>query len=171
VTVQAAETARERCKREPIVVRALRRGDAALVGSIHERLGARSREQRYLGAKPALSAGDLARLAGVDGRDRVAVVALAGWPAAPIGIARYARAGEVEVAEIAMEVVDEWQRRGVGRVLLAELRTRALRAGVRRFTWTAFASNRAVVALSRGARDRRCIYLGDGVMRWSATIR
>jgi GNAT superfamily N-acetyltransferase len=52
------------------------------------------------------------------------------------------------VAEIAVEVIDDWQRRGVGRSLLAELRMSALRAGCRRLEWFAFESNRAVAALA-----------------------
>ena len=51
----------------------------------------------------------------------------------PIGIARYVRAERFDVAEIAIEVVDAWQRRGVGRTLARELSRRATRAGIRCF--------------------------------------
>ena len=66
---------------------------------------------------------------------------------------------------------DDWQRRGVGRTLLAELQLSALRAGCRRLEWSAFESNRAVAALARDLPDRRSTCVGGGVLRWSAAIR
>ena len=111
---------------------------------IFERLGPRSRIQRFLGPKPELPEHDLSALSAVDGSRHFGVIAFAGSPESPVGVARYVRSDEdFEVAETAIEVVDEWQRRGVGRLLLAALRARALEAGVRRFEWFALDSNRA----------------------------
>jgi hypothetical protein len=64
-------------------------------------------------------------------------------------------------------VVDDWQRRGIGRRLSAALVLQARRAGVSRLEWTAFESNRAVAALARkmGACTREP--MGDGVVKWS----
>ena len=44
-----------------------------------------------------------------------------GRPAASVGIARFVRDADAPEAEIAFEVVDDWQGRGVGRRLVAEL--------------------------------------------------
>lgn len=88
-------------------------------------------------------------------------------PAWPIGAAHYLRAG-LDVAEIAIEVVDSWQRRGVGRLLIAELQVHAFRAGIRRFEWFALESNGAVAALVRNLPDCRRVRVGDGVISWSA---
>jgi len=74
------------------------------------------------------------------------------------------------VAETAIEVVDDWQRRGIGRLLIAELRLHAVRAGIRHFEWFAFESNRAVAALVCDLGDCRRTRVGHGVSKWSARI-
>jgi GNAT superfamily N-acetyltransferase len=137
---------------------------------ILERLGAESRVQRFLAPRPMLSERDLSFVRGVDAVDHAGVIAFAGSPASPIGAAHYVRTDDPEVAETAIEVVDGWQRRGVGRLLIAELRVRALRAGIRHFEWFAFESNRAVAALARDFGEPRCRRVGDGVAKYSVAI-
>jgi len=80
------------------------------------------------------------------------------------------RTHDSEVAEVAIEVIDEWQRRGVGKLLSAELRLRALEAGVRRFEWRVLESNRAVAALSRELSNCRRVHIGDDVIQCSGAI-
>jgi GNAT superfamily N-acetyltransferase len=154
----------------PIWIRDLRACDRPLLVQVHARLSPQSRTQRYLGPKPVLLPADVARLTAVDGSGHVALIALAHHPPIPVGIARYVRTESSETAEVAIEVIDAWQRRGVGRLLLAALRERALRAGIRRVTWTAFDGNRAAAALTRGSRDCRRTDLGEGVAQWSSAL-
>lgn len=153
-----------------VVIRGLELSDRDFVASILEQLGWQSRIQRFLAPRPILSERDLSTIASVDGLDRGGTIAFAG--SSPIGAAHYVRTAAPEVAEIAVEVVDDWQRRGVGRSLLAELRVSALRAGCRRLEWFAFESNRAVAALARDLLDCRSTRVGGGVVRSSgATCR
>jgi GNAT superfamily N-acetyltransferase len=113
----------------------------------------------------------MAILTDVDGWNHAALIAFVSAPVMPIGAARYVRSREqFDLAEIAIEVVDDWQQRGVGRSLLAELRTRAIGTGVRRVTWTVLEANCAVAALSRSLRECRRTRLGDGVARWFAAL-
>ncbi len=137
---------------------------------IFERLGPESRVQRFLAPRPVLSEHDLSFIGDVDGGDHSGVIAFAGSPASPIGAAHYARTDDPEVAEIAIEVVDGWQRRGVGHLLIAELHLRALLAGIRHFEWLAFESNRAVAALARDFGELRGSRLGGGVAKYSVAI-
>jgi GNAT superfamily N-acetyltransferase len=153
-----------------VVIRQLRSGDRGLLMLILERLGSESRMQRFLAPRPVLSEHDLSFIRDIDGRDHAGVIAFAGSPASPIGAAHYARTDDPEVSETAIEVVDGWQRRGVGHLLIAELRLRALLAGIRHFEWLAFESNRAVVALARDFGDLRCSRVGDGVAKYSVAI-
>ena len=125
--------------RAEVVIRGLELSDRDFVASILEQLGWQSRIQRFLAPRPILSQRDLSIITNVDGFDRGGTIAFAG--SSPIGAAHYASTAAPEVAEIAVEVVDDWQRRGVGRSLLAELRVSALRAGYRRVEWFAFESN------------------------------
>jgi GNAT superfamily N-acetyltransferase len=153
-----------------IAIHALPPDERGVLVSIHARLGPQSRRQRYLAPKGPLSEHDLDLLSAVDGDNRVALAAFAGARAEPVGVARYVRHSDTHVAETAVEVVDEWQRRGVGRLLMTRLRVHAVRGGVRRFEWTAFESNGAVAALARDLSDVRARRIGAGVTQWSAAI-
>ena len=149
-----------------VVIRGLEVSDRDFVVSILGQLGWQSRIQRFLAPRPILSERDLSTITTVDGLDRGGTIAFAG--SSPIGAAHYVRTAAPEVAEIAVEVVDDWQQRGVGRSLLAELRVSALRAGCRGLEWFAFESNRAVAALARDLPDCRSTRVGGGVVRSSA---
>lgn len=131
----------------PPRIRDLRPADAPLLDELHAALGPRSRYQRYHGPKPALSRRDRAYLASTDGHDHVALVALDAH-GAPIGVARYVRVTP-ESADVAAEVADVWQRRGLGSALLARLAPRAAAAGVTRFTATVLSSGGLRRALVR----------------------
>ena len=107
---------------EGVAIRPLRPGDQHLLEVILDGLGPESRLQRFLAPRPVLTARDLSMIASADGTDHVGVIALAVSPATPIGAAHYVRSEDPETAETAIEVVDTWQRRGIGRLLIAELR-------------------------------------------------
>ena len=65
-----------------------------------------------------------------------------------MGIARYVRdAHDPHAAEIALTIVDDWQGRGLGTELLAQLTGRARSAGIRRFTALVATGNVATTAL------------------------
>ena len=127
-----------------ITVRPLRNGERAVVQSVFDRLGPRSRLLRFGGAKTALSTADLDALALVDA-DHHVLVALAGKT--PIGIARLVRNGAD--AEVAFAIVDEWQHRGVGSILADRLAADARAAGIERLRATMHADNRSSLALMR----------------------
>ena len=117
-------------------VRPLGPADEPLLDALHEALGNRSRYQRYHTAKPRLSARERRFLAATDGRDHVALLAQDA-DGAPVAVARYVRLrDEPGTAEVAAEVVDAHQRRGIASRLLADLAARAAASGVSRFTAT-----------------------------------
>jgi GNAT superfamily N-acetyltransferase len=132
-----------------LVIRELSSSDRAALEFEFGRMGARSRYQRFFAIAPKLSPHDLELLLGVDHWHHEALIAFSAPPRMPIGTARYIRLQDFEVAEVAVEVVDGWQRRGVATALLEALRERALRAGIRRFTATMLRDNRGAHALTR----------------------
>src|SRR6267143_291369 len=76
------------------------------------------------------------RLAVVDYNDRFAIVATTHRPNGKeriVGVARYDRAPGTDVAEVAVAVIDEFQRRGLGSALLAELARVANNHGIKIF--------------------------------------
>lgn len=132
-----------------LLIRPLADTDRAALHFMFRRLGEDSRYQRFLGPKHRLGSADLDILMHVDHWHREALIAWSPRPRTPIGVARYARKEEFDLAEVAVTVVDEWQRRGVGAQLVTALRDRALRAGIRRFAVTLFRDNQGALALVR----------------------
>src|SRR4026207_1862779 len=101
-----------------LTLRPRRNGDTATVASLFERLGDRSRERRFCGAKPRLSELELASLSRVDADHRVRGGYVDG-DSEPVGIARLVRAGSS--AEIAFAIADTHQSKGIGSILANEL--------------------------------------------------
>lgn len=129
---------------DSLTIRSLRNGDTTTVAALFERLGSRSRERRFCGAKPRLSDAELDRLARVDGTHHVLVGFVDGEPA-PIGIARLVRDGDA--AEIAFEVADDYQGRGLGTILARELAADARAAGITTLIATVCGENPGAVSL------------------------
>jgi ribosomal protein S18 acetylase RimI-like enzyme len=127
-----------------VTIRPLRDGDRDTVASLFDRLGLASREKRFCGAKPRLTDGDLALLARVDGNHHVLVGYVDGdpWPA---GMARLVRDGTA--AEVAFEVADEYQGRGIGSILARELAADARAAGIRQLVATVCGENDRMVSV------------------------
>jgi acetyltransferase len=68
-----------------------------------------------------------------------------------------------DTAEMAVTVIDDWQRRGVGTVLLHALVDRARENGVRRFGAFVLSSNDAMITLLRELGETRLIGREGGV--------
>ena len=92
------------------------------------------------------------RLAVVDYNDRFAIVATTHRPSGKeriVGVARYDRARGTDVAELAVAVIDEFQRRGLGGALLAELARVARTHGIKTFSLIVLPENREMLDLLR----------------------
>jgi ribosomal protein S18 acetylase RimI-like enzyme len=115
-----------RCGPE-IIVRPLRRGDTATVQAVFDRLGAESRRTRFNGPKQRLGEKELRWLASV-GPNHHALVAYVDGDPEPVAIARLVRSGVS--AEVAFEVADAYQGRGIGSALTQEIVSDACAAGI-----------------------------------------
>jgi GNAT superfamily N-acetyltransferase len=126
-------------------LRMVRPEDAALLRDGFERLSPRSRFQRFLSAKPRLSAEELRYLTSVDGEQHVAIGAVTWSPSGRekgMGVARFFRLAHApEVAEVAITVVDDAQGKGLGRLLMDRLVEAARERGVERFEFRVLAGN------------------------------
>jgi SAM-dependent methyltransferase/RimJ/RimL family protein N-acetyltransferase len=147
-----------------VLIRPIQSADAPLLADGFARLSAKSRQMRFLTAKKELSAAELRYFTDVDHHDHEALGALNHADGRGVGIARYIRSAEdPQAAEIAVTVVDEWQGRGLGTELVAQLSDRARHQGIRRFTALVAADNVAVAGLLRTAE-------AELVRRESATL-
>ena len=102
-------------------VRPLEAGDTDTVHHVFAGLSITSAYHRFGTGLTLLPPRMAAQLAAVEpGRHRVFVAELEGRP---VGLARWIRprGGRVDEVEVALEVADAWQGRGVGRALLAEV--------------------------------------------------
>jgi GNAT superfamily N-acetyltransferase len=125
-----------------VVLRPLERSDTGAVLEIFAGLGPRSRQLRFLAAKPRLTSADLRQLTAVDHHDHVAILAVSTAEDRPIGVARFVReSGDPESADVAVAVVDDWQGRGVATALLESLVERAREEGVARFVALVLSEN------------------------------
>jgi GNAT superfamily N-acetyltransferase len=123
-----------------VLVRPIRESDAPAFAHAYTRLSPESLRRRHLSAAYHLTPRELRHLTAVDHREHVAFVAIEPGTGNILGSARYFRfATRPSGAEMAIEVIDDWQRRGVGRFLLRRLSAHAKPHGVDTFT--------AVVAL------------------------
>lgn len=126
-----------------IEIRAVTDADQAHLRSLFSRMSPSSVRHRFFGAKRALSDAEVAFLAG-DGDAHVALAAVLrrGGREIFLGVGRYV-AIDAEVAEVAFEVADAEQGRGIGSLLLEHLARIARSRGVARF--------RALVESDNGA--------------------
>jgi ribosomal protein S18 acetylase RimI-like enzyme len=92
------------------------------------------------------------RLAVVDYNDRFALVATTRKPSGKeriVGVARYDRASGTNVAEVAVAVIDEFQRRGMGGAMLAELARVARAHDIKTFSLIVLPENSEMLGLLR----------------------
>ena len=133
-----------------VLIRPVQGTDAPLLADGFARLSARSRQMRFLGTKNELSPAELRYFTEIDHHDHEALGAVDRANGRGVGVARYVRSTQdAWSAEIAVTVVDEWQGRGLGTELLAQLSERAREEGIRRFTALVAADNVAVAGLAR----------------------
>jgi GNAT superfamily N-acetyltransferase len=128
----------------------LRRGDRSAVAGLFARLSSESRLRRFLSPKSSLSEGEMAFLTDVGRPERAAVTAVDMRDGSVLGIARYVEHhGRPGVADTAVAVADEMQRRGVGTALMLRLIACARSNGVHLLTATTLWENRPARALMR----------------------
>jgi GNAT superfamily N-acetyltransferase len=131
-----------------VLVRPVRPEDKPLFVRGFEHFGQHSRYLRFMGMKKRLSTDELAFFTEIDHRDHDAIGALDPVSGEGLGVARAVRmAGRPNAAEAAVAVIDDWQGRGLGSVLLRRLTARALEHGIDRFTASLFTDNTSMLRL------------------------
>src|SRR3954454_24847055 len=93
--------------------------DRDAIAEVFARMSDESRRMRFLAAKPTLSKAELRHLTDLDHASHDAIAALAP-DGRIVAVARYAELCPGS-AELAIEVVDEYQGRGIGPVLLQQV--------------------------------------------------
>jgi protein lysine acetyltransferase len=130
--------------------------DADALREAFDRLSPLSRYRRFFTPVTHLTDAMVATLTEVDYVDRFAWVAFACEAERThlVGVARYIRLEDPATAEVAVAVVDPYQGRGIGTLLLDALVLEALRSGIRTFHGSMLAENRPMRSVLQGAEAR-----------------
>jgi GNAT superfamily N-acetyltransferase len=118
-----------------IRVRAIRPEDKPLLVEHFQSLSERSVYYRFFGHKRSLEQADLRALTELDFVNHVGLAATIETEGTErfIGVGRYLRSVDEVAAEVAFAVLDEFQGRGIGTVLLRHLAQIARRQGINKF--------------------------------------
>lgn len=150
-------------------VRPIRPDDAEALQKFHVAQSERSIYMRFFAPLARLPERDLRRFTVVDYMDRVALIAVStasddeNDAETIIGVARFDRI-ESQEAEVAFNVADSQQGKGVGTVLLEHIATAARERGIRRFTAEVLMQNRKMLAIFREAGYQVTQEMADGVV-------
>jgi RimJ/RimL family protein N-acetyltransferase len=131
-----------------VLVRPVRPDDRALFVAGFERMSPESRYRRFMGHKRKLSERELDFFTRLDHDLHEAVGAIDVDSGEGMGVARLHRhPDDPSLAEAAVTIVDDWQGRGLGGLLLDRLVKRARQLGVTHFDASLFTSNKAMLTL------------------------
>lgn len=135
--------------------------DAERLQRFHRAQSERSRYLRFFVSMPSLSAKDLERFTVVDHKDRVALIVLAQDDIIAVG--RYDRI-EGSEAEVAFNVADSQQGKGLGSVLLEHLVAAARECGIHTFVADVLPQNARMLSVFSDAGFDVRRHLDDGVV-------
>ena len=147
----------------PALIRPIEPADGPAVAKAFSLLSDETRQKRFLGPKPRLSASELRYFTEVDGCDHFALIAVHGErPEWVLGVGRFVRDRErPDTAEFAIVVGDAYQRQGLGHELSSRLVDAARPRGVRHFTAWTLSDNLAAERLIQ-SMSQRLSYVGRG---------
>jgi RimJ/RimL family protein N-acetyltransferase len=153
-------------------VRPIRREDEPLLHETFDRMSERSVYFRFFSPLKRLPEAMARRLARVDYDERFALVAMTHKPDGKehiLGIARYDRAPGTDTAEVAVAVVDDFQRQGIGSGLLQLLADVGRDHGIEEFSLIVLPENQSMLGLLRRMGWIHEARLQGGV--WEITFR
>ncbi|MBT2250403.1 GNAT family N-acetyltransferase [Arthrobacter sp. BHU FT2] len=143
-------------------LRPIHPSDADAIQTFHAGQSQNSIYMRFFAFKARLSAKELKRFTEVDYKDRVAfVITMRGEI---IGIGRYDRLDDPTEAEVAFNIADAHQGRGIGSILLEHLAAAAHENGIQRFSAEVLPENRKMLMVFSDAGYDVKRHFDDGVV-------
>lgn len=143
-------------------LRPIHPADADAVQAFHVGQSQASIYMRFFSFKARLSSKELKRFTEVDYTNRVAFVITSGSEI--IGIGRYDRLDDPAEAEVAFNIADAHQGRGIGSILLEHLAAAAHENGILRFTAEVLPDNRKMLMVFADAGYDVKRHFDDGVI-------
>ncbi len=152
-----------------LTIRPMLPDDKDLLVEGFRRLSPESRYFRFFSPMDHLSAAQLRYFTEIDYEDHFAWVAgeVVDGHMVGVGVARYIRdEAEPDAAEAAVAVADDYQRLGIGRVLLEMLASSAIRNGLRFFHLLIREDNQPMIEMTRGLGAHTIPNDEPGVLRF-----
>ena len=149
-------------------VRPITPADADAIHRFHDAQSAESIYLRFVAPIKHLSDRDVHRFTHVDHTTRVALVVVVGDDI--VGIGRFDTLDDPKVAEVAFNISDHYQGKGVGSVLLEHLAAIAQEQGVTRFVADVLPQNRKMMKVFTDAGYEVAHHFDDGVIAVEFTI-
>ncbi|MCB5280532.1 GNAT family N-acetyltransferase [Arthrobacter sp. AL08] len=143
-------------------LRPIHPSDSDAVQAFHVGQSQKSIYMRFFAFKSKLSAKELKRFTEVDYKDRVALVITVGGEI--MGIGRYDRLDDPADAEVAFNIADAHQGRGIGSILLEHLAAAARENGIRKFSAEVLPENRKMLMVFSDAGYDVKRHFDDGVV-------
>jgi GNAT superfamily N-acetyltransferase len=139
---------------QSVTIRPICSSDGVMEDEFVRNLSVETKHYRFLGGVKELSPDELKRLCDVDGLHTMAFVATIqeGGHEEEIGVSRYAESSDEDVREMAVTVADEWQQKGLGRLLATRLIEYAKSHGVKQLYSVDLADNSAMRKLASELR-------------------
>lgn len=150
-------------KARRMAYRPIQADDEGALEEFHSRLSPETVYLRFFSAHPRLSPAELHRFTHVDYRDRYALVATDADDHI-VGVGRYDRLTDSDVAEVAFVVDDAHQGQGVGSELLRGLVPVAIENGIRRFVAETMVGNQRMLGVFRDCGMSESVRLMDGLL-------
>lgn len=151
-------------------VRPVRPHDASDLAALHARMSRESRYLRYFSARRELPSSEILRSASIDYRERMAFVAFVQGRLAAYACYVRGAGGGGDAAEVAFQVEDAQQGRGLGTLLLERLAAYAHEQGLHRFTATVLPQNRRMIEVFRDAGFPRSLRREGSVLEVALEI-
>jgi len=132
-------------------IRSIRPDDKAKLLDHFNRLSEQSRRYRFFGGRKSLSDRELKRLTELDFVNHVglALTMSIGGIEQFIGVARYLRGSDLSRAEIALAILDDYQGRGIGPLLIHHLARIASAHGIQTFEANVLGGNDRMLRVIR----------------------
>jgi acyl-CoA hydrolase/GNAT superfamily N-acetyltransferase len=128
-----------------IVVRPVRMSDVEALQDLFYALSNESARQRFMAYKHAYPHAEMQQLVDADYIESLALVAIEPRSGELIAMARYDMDPATRFGDIAFAVRDDWQRRGIGGVLMRRMLHAARANGLRGFSADVLAGNRGML--------------------------
>jgi acetyltransferase len=139
-----------------VIIRAIRKSDKDVLQQIMRDVSAESRYFRFFCAKKQLTTQELRYFTEIDCDEHMGlIVSLCDEDETPIAVGRYIKQTELEnagSAELALLVREDFQRQGIGNLLLEHLANIATTKGISEFVCFIMSENSKMQSLLKGSR-------------------